>query len=141
MAELDLSNEVNLSVPSAKMIDVLRHKIQDLQLNNITPLVATVDEKSIRANAEQLANFGLVVASSICSFLPDYPAMLREIATTMLPGGIFVQWDWSNDMPADRIQAAFEMSGLSCVGITAEFTMTSGDSSMPVVMGIARLPE
>ena len=124
---------------SAKMIDVLRHKIQDSQLNNITPLVATVDEKTIRANSDHLANFGLVVASSVCSFLPDYPTTLRDIATTMLPGGIFVQWDWSSDMPADRIEAAFEMSGLSCVGIAEEFSMTSDGDRMPVIMGIGRL--
>ncbi|MCH8334286.1 MAG: class I SAM-dependent methyltransferase [Proteobacteria bacterium] len=37
--------------------------------------------------------FDLVVASSVCSFLPDYNSTLRDLSSALKPGGLFVQWE------------------------------------------------
>jgi len=39
----------------------------------------------------------LVLCSSVCSFLDDYPATLRRLAALLRPGGLFIQWDWERD--------------------------------------------
>lgn len=42
-------------------------------------------------------SYDLIVCSSVCSFLDDYPATLADLAILLVPGGLFVQWDWERD--------------------------------------------
>jgi 2-polyprenyl-3-methyl-5-hydroxy-6-metoxy-1,4-benzoquinol methylase len=124
---------------SAQMIDVLDSKITEAGIDNVTSLVATVDDKSIADNQDLLSGFGLVVASSVCSFLPDFEATLCYIATTMNPGGVFVHWDWMDDMPSNTIQSTFSKAGMNCIAVEKEFEMKSTNGSKAVVMGIGQL--
>jgi len=124
---------------SAGMIDVLRKKAKDWGIVNITPLRTVINAEAVRQRPELTDKFDFIVASSVCSFLPDYEATLLDFSLMMKPGGCFVQWDWLADMSADRIRSAFEAAGLFDVSIEEAFTMESGDESMAVVMGIGRL--
>ncbi|RLE24984.1 MAG: hypothetical protein DRJ50_03810, partial [Actinobacteria bacterium] len=38
--------------------------------------------------------FDLIVCSSVCSFLDDYPGTVADLVALLRPGGLFVQWDW-----------------------------------------------
>ncbi len=125
---------------SAGMINVLQRKVVDKHIDNITPLVTAIDSAAINENPELSEKFDLVVASSVCSFLPDYDATLRDLSSALKPGGLFVQWDWLSEMPIERIRGAYETSGLINLGVEQAFVMTMEDESMPVVLGIARLP-
>ncbi len=125
---------------SAGMISVLQSKVVDKHIDNITPLVTAIDSAAINENPELSEKFDLVVASSVCSFLPDYDSTLRDLSSALKPGGLFVQWDWLSEMPIERIRGAYETSGLINLGVEQAFVMTMEDESMPVVLGIARLP-
>ena len=124
---------------SQKMIVVLRSKLALLGTDNVVVSNVAINTESIRANPELLDSFDLVVASSVCSFLPDYEATLRDLSSMMRPGACFVQWDWMEDMPKERIRHAFSASGLIEHAIEHAFTMNANGESMPVVMGIGRM--
>jgi SAM-dependent methyltransferase len=126
---------------SVGMIDVLDRKIAGSGSGpgNVSTLVATIDHSSIMANPNVLGNFDLVVASSVCSFLPDFEETLCHIATIMNPGSIFVHWDWLEDLPIHTVRAAFDKAGLKCVRIDEEFAMTGRSGPASVVMGIGQL--
>lgn len=126
---------------SAAMIDVLRRKVIDAGIDNVTALPLTISADTIKKSAELAIGFDLVVASSVCSFLPDYEATLADLCSLLKPGGYFIQWDWLADMPASRIQSAFDSANLDRHSIEEVFALNSGKDSMPVVMGVGRLPE
>lgn len=124
---------------SAKMLDVLRQKISDMNISNVIAMEVAVNANTVKENPDLASKFDLVVASSVCSFLPDYETTLCNLVSILNPGGLFIQWDWLADMSVDRIRSAFEAAGLFDVSIEEAFTMESGDESMAVVMGIGRL--
>jgi len=124
---------------SVEMIRCLRRKITGANVGNVTPLVTAIDFEAIAAHRRILGRFGLVVASSVCSFLPDFELTLCDIAKTMKPGGIFVHWDWADDMPFAEIRNAFAKAAMKCVSVENEFVVAGSDGSMPVVMGIGIL--
>lgn len=125
---------------SAAMIDVLQSKVINKRIGNITPLVTAIDTAAINENRELSEKFDVVVASSVCGFLPDYNLTLRDLSSTLKPGGLFVQWDWLSEMPIERIRGAYKESGLTNLGVEEAFAMTMEDNSMPVVLGVARSP-
>lgn len=125
---------------SARMVEVLRKKILDAGTKNVTALQTGVNRDSIGEFPQLAGKFDLIVASSVCAFLADYEATLGDLCFVTNPGGFFVQWDWLADMPVERIQAAFDASGLAICGIEEAFAMQSGGESLPVVMGVGRLP-
>ncbi len=80
----------------------------------------------------------MVVASSVCSFLPDYKATLCAITSLLNPSGWFIQWDWISDMPEQRVRQAFGTAGLTEQSVGPAFSMQSKDGSADVVMGVGR---
>jgi 2-polyprenyl-3-methyl-5-hydroxy-6-metoxy-1,4-benzoquinol methylase len=124
---------------SGRMIDVLDGKIAESGSGNISSLVTTIDQSSIRAHRNLLSKFDLVVASSVCSFLPDFEETLFDIATIMSPDSIFVHWDWLEELPIDTVRAAFSKAGLNCLRIDKEFDMAGRSGPASVVMGIGPL--
>ena len=123
---------------SARMIDVLRRKVIKAGIENITALQIAVNTTTINEVPELVGKFDLIVASSVCSFLADYEATIGDLSCLLNPGGYFIQWDWLADMPVERIQGAFEASGLIGQVVEEAFTMNENGESMPVVMGIGK---
>jgi 2-polyprenyl-3-methyl-5-hydroxy-6-metoxy-1,4-benzoquinol methylase len=126
---------------SVEMIGVLKRKIIEAGVKNVTPLVTSIDSKAITEYRDTLGQFGLVVASSVCSFLPDFEATLCHIVTAMKPGGMFVQWDWLDDMPAEKICDGYAKAGMICISVEKEFDLADKGGSMTVVMGIGKLDD
>ena len=125
---------------SAAMIEVLRKKILNADIDNISTLSCAINAAMINESADLHSKFDMIVASSVCSFLPDYEKTLGNLSSLLKPGGYFVQWDWLVDMPVSRIQSAFDASGLISHNIEEEFALETNNESMRVVMGIGRLP-
>ena len=124
---------------SMRMIDVLHEKIITARIGNITTLSTAISAATVSESVELASKFDMVVASSVCSFLPDYEATLPVLASLLKSAGHFVQWDWLADMPVARIQSAFDASGLVALSIEQEFSMNADENPMPVVMGVGRL--
>ena len=125
---------------AAGMIEVLQSKVVEKRIGNVTPLAAAIDADAIGEIRELSDKFDLVVASSVCGFLPDYVSTLRDLSSGLMPGGLFVQWDWLSEMPIERIRGAYKASGLLDLDIVVAFEMAIENEPRPVVMGMARSP-
>lgn len=134
-----LVNRVVAVDASVEMVKVLKEKLRSSGVSNVNTLVTTINSDSIASNPILLSNFDVVIASSVCSFLPDFEETLCTIAQTMSPGGIFVQWDWINDMPVEKIRRAYDRARLRSVSVGEEFAMDGTKSPMQVIMGIGQL--
>ncbi|CAJ1957578.1 unnamed protein product [Cylindrotheca closterium] len=82
--------------PSGKMVDVLKKHIENNEaLQNILPVKGILDDATAGEFLEKkLGPFDAVVANSVCSFVPDYDALLLNIHKLLKPGGYFVQADF-----------------------------------------------
>jgi predicted TPR repeat methyltransferase len=133
-----LAREVLAVDISQNMIDVLRGK----QIANVTSICADIDDISVQASANWLTDFDLIVASSVCCFLPNYESTLETLSRSLAPAGRFVQWDWlaSDDddfgLTMDRVSNAIGKTGLECVHVGKAFTFTTEDHEMPVLIGV-----
>jgi 2-polyprenyl-3-methyl-5-hydroxy-6-metoxy-1,4-benzoquinol methylase len=135
-----LCGEIVAVDTSPKMIEVLQDKLLNSPLQNIVPVQTEINPAAIREHSEFAEGFDLVVASSVCSFLPDYETTLGDLSRLMKPGAHFAQWDWLADMPIDRIRKAYEATGWNVLLAEEVFTITVGGESMPVVLGLAKAP-
>lgn len=127
--------------PSSEMIKHLDKKV----LNNVSSISDYLSEELVRTHPALDNKFDLIVASSVCSFLPDYEATLSLLKSLLKEGGAFVQWDWlSNDDSSDmglsekRVKRAFLASGFVNTRITSPFIMSSSKGNMPVLMAIGQ---
>ena len=126
---------------SEKMISVLKDK----RLKNVITLAVNLSEETMRANEFLQVKFDLIVASSVCAFLPDFEKTLRLLKTLLTPNGHFVQWDWFETIKDpgfgftnNRIESAFINSGFQVLSISKPFSLTSKDGEMKVIMGVAK---
>lgn len=127
--------------PSTKMIEILANK----KISQVQVLACEISPQTIAAEPLLSNDFDLVVASSVCTFLPDFSTTLESIASLLKPEGVFVQWDWMSsdanpNFGFDRqaLLQAYERAGLSLVDVAKGFTLTSNKGSMDVIMGIAQ---
>lgn len=127
--------------PSEKMIEILKNK----QIDNIDTLVTELSKETIASNRLLHSKFDLIVASSVCAFLPDYQGTLQLLKTILKPDGIFVQWDWLKEnensdvgFTENRIRTAFINSDLDVTLTKQAFSLESKKGTMPVIMGVAK---
>jgi len=125
--------------PSSQMIKHLENKT----LNNVSSISDYLTEELAQGLPEFRNKFDLIVASSVCSFLPDYEASLRILKSLLKEDGVFVQWDWlSKDNTSDmglsenRVKQAFLINDFVNIRITSPFIMSSSKGNMPVLMAI-----
>ncbi|MBL7472923.1 class I SAM-dependent DNA methyltransferase [Robertkochia sediminum] len=124
---------------SAGMIDMLAKK----DLENVEVIAAELSLELIRSYEALSEKFDLIVASSVCSFLPDYPETLRLLTSMLTDEGVFVQWDWlaeqedaPNALSRGQIKEAFEKANLHIKTLSVPFSMSFDDSEMPVIMAV-----
>lgn len=108
-------------------------------LSNVSTIADYLTQEMIDRNPELGGRFDLVVASSVCGFLPDYEATLGLLKSLLRKGGVFVQWDWLSEdsetgMSKSRVRSALESQGFVDVQISTPFEMTSSKGSMTVLM-------
>jgi len=126
---------------SEKMISV----VKDKRLKNVITLAFNLSEETMKANEFLQVKFDLIVASSVCAFLPNFEKTLRLLKTLLIPNGHFVQWDWLETIKdpgfgftKNRIESAFINSGFQVLSISEPFSLTSKDGEMKVIMGVAK---
>lgn len=122
---------------SAEMIKQLDKKA----LRNVTSLAAFLTPDNLDAVH---GPFDVIVASSVCSFLPDYPQTLALLKTLLKPNGCFVQWDWlakdesaSTGLSLAQVQSAFKHAGFQGVELSTPFEMSSSKGTQQVLMAAA----
>lgn len=127
--------------PSPEMIKHLDKK----SLNNVSSISDYLSNELVQNSPELENKFDLIVASSVCSFLPDYEATLSLLKSLLKKDGLFVQWDWlSNDDSSDmglsekRVRQALLANGFVNTRVNSPFIMSSSKGNMPVLMGIGK---
>ncbi len=125
--------------PSSEMIKYLDNKA----LDNVSSIADYLSEELVQNRPELANKFDLIVASSVCGFLPDYEATLSLLKSLIKEGGVFVQWDWlSIDDSSDtglsekRVKQAFIVNDFVNTKITCPFIMSSSKGDMPVLMAM-----
>ena len=92
------------------------------------------------------ARFDLIVCSSVCAFLDDYPATVAELVARLEPGGLFVQWDWERTGDDDHgltrpeISDTLTAAGLAEVVVDTAFTIEVDGQAMAPLVGQGRRP-
>ncbi|KAJ8600840.1 hypothetical protein CTAYLR_008505 [Chrysophaeum taylorii] len=76
--------------PSPAMLRPLREE----GIPNVLVVEGVLDDALATVHADSV---DLVVASSVCAFVPNYPALLRRVAKILRAGGRFLQLDWRNE--------------------------------------------
>jgi len=127
--------------PSSEMIKYLNKKA----LKNVSTISDYLSKELVQNSPELENKFDLIVASSVCGFLPNYEATLSLLKSLLKSGGMFVQWDWlSNDDSSDmglteaRVKQAFVTNGYVDIKVNNPFIMSSSKGSMPVLMAIGK---
>ena len=127
---------------STAMVEVLAAKVEQHGWSNVDAIAASLD--SVRHDRPELftSTFDLVVASSVCAFLDDYPGTAAELATLLRPGGVFVQWDWElNDeddeavgLTRSQMLNALAVAHLSDIRVERAFEVeVEGETMRPLV--------
>ena len=126
---------------SPKMINILKNK----KLCNVDTLACEISDESIEANQILKVGYDLIIASSVCAFVPNFEKTLSNLKSLLNPGGIFIQWDWKSTenepdfgFDDDSIRDIYSKVGLSTIKITTEFSLKSEKGTMDVIMGIAK---
>ena len=136
-----LAKEIVALDSSVKMISTLTNK----KLTNVFTVSDELTKELIRNNTLFSEKFDLIVASSVCSFLPEYEKTLDLLKSLLVPEGTFVQWDWlateeNSDFGLSRetIANAYNKVGLQLQALDQAFVSSSSEGDMPVLMGIAK---
>lgn len=127
---------------SPAMVQILAAKA----LPNVRHGVASLSPERGDDDALTAGPFALIVCSSVCAFLDDYPGTVARLAARLAPGGHLVQWDWELDPTADEpfgltrehITQALEGAGLEVVSVGVGFDVPVEDQHMRPLMGVGR---
>jgi predicted TPR repeat methyltransferase len=126
--------------PSEKMISELNKK----KLQHVHAVNSELSDDLVRSNNLFLSKFDLVVASSVCAFLPDYENTVSLVKRILVQDGLFVQWDWLKSgekddfgLTEEEIESAFTAAGLKLHSVGKAFTMRGDQGLMPVLIGVA----
>ena len=92
--------------------------------------------------------FDLIVCSSVCGFLDDYPAVARSLASRLRPGGVFVQWDWErvdgdeneHGLSRSEISDALRSAGLERIEVGPDFVIDIEGEMVRPLLGTGRRP-
>ncbi len=122
---------------SREMMKLLEEK----ELDNVSIISDFLCDELINNHPYLDQKFDLIIASSVCSFLPDYEASLGQLKSLLTSGGLFIQFDWlaqdegaSMGLTKQRIQTCLEAHKFKQITIEVPFAMTSSKGSMDVVM-------
>jgi len=127
--------------PSSEMIKYLDMKT----LKNVSTISDFLTEELINKRSEFENKFDLIVASSVCGFLPSYEETLCLLKSLLKEDGSFVQWDWLADdqhsgvgLSIDRVKKVFDVNQFIDVQITTPFIMENSKGSMTVLMAYGK---
>jgi len=127
--------------PSRKMIEVLRSK----NFQNVEAIVGELTEATLQKRPDFESGFDLIVASSVCAFLPDYHTTLGLLRRLLKTGGLLVQWDWFKSdedqeigFTEGELLVAYQESGLRTLSVSIPFGLNGEGREMKVIMCVGK---
>ncbi|EEY45437.1 SAM-dependent methyltransferase [Vibrio mimicus VM223] len=125
---------------SEAMIEELDRK----ELRNVEPVVDSLTRGLVAQHPAFRKQFDLVVASSVCAFLPNEQDVADIIFTLVDEGGYFIHFDWLADGKSEvglslvEMETVLKNAGFSSVDTQIAFDVTTEQGILPVMVGIAR---
>lgn len=122
---------------SESMLAVLRAKINRLGWQTVRPSSMIPNDR---------VRFDVIVCSSVCAFLDDYPSDAKQLVSLLKPGGLFVQWDWERSgdddhgLTRDEIDGALVGAGLMATDVQIGFTIKIEGQTMSPLVGFGQRP-
>jgi trans-aconitate methyltransferase len=126
---------------SSAMLAVLEDKIAQAGWSSVA---TTTDLDEVAPEHD------LVVCSSVCAFLDDYPQTVADLVGLLRPGGLFVQWDWErapgpagdddHGLTRAEIETTLRRAGLEAIEVGEAFAVDVGDAVMRPLIGHGRRP-
>lgn len=121
---------------SEAMIEQLDHK----ELVNVEPVVDQLTRGLVAMHPAFRGQFDLVVASSVCGYLPNYSDVVDVIYSIVDNGGWFIHWDWldegDNGLTPERVQTVLSSVGFESVTVSVPFTIETTAGERSVLMGV-----
>ncbi len=122
---------------SPAMLEQLDAKIGRRGWTNVRSLAEPTDARE---------SHDLVVCSSVCGFVDDYPGTVHRIVSLLAPGGLFVQWDWEREetsadehgLTRNEIRAALTGAGLTGIHVDSAFEIDVEGQTMRPIIGVGR---
>lgn len=115
--------------------------------NNVVTINEELTDSLIQTHNQLAKPFDMIVASSVCGFLPNYPATLILLKSLLKEGGTFIQWDWLADNSAattasigfsrEEVTQALTQCQFSHIQLSTPFQMNNPKGLMTVLMAIA----
>lgn len=125
---------------SESMIEQLDKK----ELHNVEPVVDILSRGLVAMHPAFRDQFDLVVASSVCSFLPNYSDVADIIYSLLDKGSYFVHWDWLSDkdetggMTKQHVKKVLTSVGFDEVELATPFALDTPQGKLTVLMAIAK---
>lgn len=143
-----LSQKISPFAKEVIALDISEGMIEELDKKELTNVEAVVDILSRGLAAQHPAfrnQFDVVVASSVCGFIPNLQDTVSLIYTLLENDGIFVHWDWhlENDdedygISLDRSKNVLGAAGFSVVEVSTPFSIDTPQGPLKVLMGVGR---
>tara|TARA_R110000772_G_scaffold218887_4_gene329473 strand:+ start:1081 stop:1665 length:585 start_codon:yes stop_codon:yes gene_type:complete len=126
---------------SSEMIKILAKK----NLSNVSAISDFLTQDLVDSNPYLSNKFDLIVASSVCGFLPDYEMTLVLLKSLLKKGGMFVQWDWLSDedssetgLSQNRVLRTLKENEFIDIQVKNSFEMNSSKGTMRVLMAVGK---
>ncbi|MGF1697815.1 methyltransferase domain-containing protein [Vibrio lamellibrachiae] len=125
---------------SEAMIEQLDMK----ELPNVEPVVDELTRGLVAQHPAFRNQFDVVVASSVCGFLPSFAETANVIYSILDNDGIFVHWDWLAEENADfglsqtKVEQVLTSVGFDSVSVSIAFEMDTKHGKRSVLMGVGK---
>lgn len=142
-----LSQRLSPMVKDIVALDSSEAMIEQLdmkELSNVEPVVDTLTRGLVALHPAFRTQFDLVVASSVCSFVPSYSEVADIVFSLMNKEGYFIHWDWLSEtdepgsMTIQHAQQVLTSVGYRRVEITTPFEVETPQGKLKVLMALAQ---
>ncbi|MEZ8194375.1 MULTISPECIES: class I SAM-dependent DNA methyltransferase [Vibrio] len=143
-----LSQKLSPLVKDIVAIDGSEAMVEELdkkELPNVEPVVDLLSRGLAAQHPAFRRQFDLVVASSVCGFLPNFQDSVSLIYTLLEDDGLFVHWDWlvedenaNYGLSVQKIENVLSAAGFDDVQVSVPFEIDAGKGAQKVVMGVGR---
>ena len=135
--------------PAAKEIvaldssEAMIEQMDKKELANVEPVVDILSRGLVAMHPAFRDQFDAVLASSVCSFLPNYSDVADIVYSLLDKGGCFVHWDWLSDqdeiggMTQAHVHQVLTSVGFEDVTVTTPFDIDTPAGKQTVLMAVA----
>ncbi|WP_295891701.1 methyltransferase domain-containing protein [uncultured Vibrio sp.] len=142
-----LSQKISTVAKDIVALDSSEAMIEQLDMKELPNVEPVVDELTRGLVAQHPAfrnQFDVVVASSVCGFLPSFSETADVIYSILDSDGVFIHWDWLEESNGDfglnatKVQHVLTSVGFESVSVSTAFEIETNNGKRSVLMGVAR---